>query len=379
MAGLALTPTSIQAPRETRLRPGERMLLVYWGRRGPFSKIMLELARLGDDRAVLSVSRQNELFESISATGVPLVPIDGYRNGMDAILGAHQLVRIRRDMAAAIERYQIGKVVVLMSHVWTPFLAPLLRRRPVTYAVLVHDAAPHPGDITGLVNRWLLQDALWADEILTLTQHVACQLRRRFPQLAERRIRVLFHPLFESRAARPEPRAGDTQGAGFVFAGRIMAYKGLPLFVEACEILFARGLRFRIGVVGEGPLGAFSPRLQALGAEIVNRWVPHDRLADIVASYDAVVLPSLEASQSGVVPLALGCGLPVITTRLGGLIEQVEDGVWGLLAEPSAGAIAEAMQRVLLDAELRARLRAGVVEAQHRLSLENFFAALCED
>ena len=135
---------------------------------------------------------------------------------------------------------------------------------------------------------------------------------------------------------------------GFLFFGRIMAYKGLPLFVQACEQLRAKGLRFRIGVVGEGALDELAPRLADLDAEVVNRWVDLQELPAIFSRYDATVVPSIEASQSGVVAAAHGFGLPVIATPVGGLIEQVADGRTGLLADAvSAEALARAMERWL--------------------------------
>ena len=66
------------------------------------------------------------------------------------------------------------------------------------YVVVVHDAAAHPGDVTGIVNRWLLRDAARADLVVTLSAHVARQLAERgFP--AER-IRILFHPILGASA-----------------------------------------------------------------------------------------------------------------------------------------------------------------------------------
>ena len=69
-----------------------------------------------------------------------------------------------------------------MPHVWTPLLSR--RRLPgVRYVVIVHDADAHPGDRTGLVNRWLLRDAARADLVVTLSAHVARQLAERgFPE-----------------------------------------------------------------------------------------------------------------------------------------------------------------------------------------------------
>ena len=51
------------------------------------------------------------------------------------------------------------------------------------------------------------------------------------------------------------------------------------------------------------------------------------------------------------------CGKPVIGTRLGGTVEQIEDGVTGFLVEPNdPRELAAALERLLADADLRRRM-----------------------
>ena len=189
---------------------------------------------------------------------------------------------LQRRLEEAIEEHGIGTIVVLMPHVWTPLLSRS-RLRGVRYVVVVHDAAAHPGDVTGLVNRWLLRDAARADLVVTLSAHVARQLTER--GFAAERIRILFHPVLgqSETGSKADGEVPSKEVPSFLFFGRIMAYKGLPLFVEACEILRREGLRFSIAVIGEGDLGPLRPRLEALAAEIDNRWIGHDEVAGIMA------------------------------------------------------------------------------------------------
>ena len=154
---------------------------------------------------------------------------------------------------------------------------------------------------TAIVNRWLLRDALKADEVVTLSAYVKSALIARFPEL-EDRTRALFLPIFRSTAVNRQRRPADR--VGFLFFGRLLAYKGLPLFVEACELLRARNQGFRIAVAGEGNLGAWTGRLAALDAVVINRWLDYDEVAALFAQYDCMVLSNIEASQSGVIALA---------------------------------------------------------------------------
>jgi glycosyltransferase involved in cell wall biosynthesis len=355
------------------MHPG-RTLFLYLGRRGALSAFTLELARAAGERAVFCISRQNELHDAIAAAGAPVVSVDTFETHLGAVLRLPRLLALRRRLEEAVAEHGIGTVVVLMPHVWTPLLP---RPREVRYAVVVHDAAAHPGDASGLVTRWLLRDAVRADRLVTLSAHVARQLTAR--GFAAERIRVLFHPILGPSAAPPLRgiEAADEETPSFLFFGRVMAYKGLPLFVEACEILKEEGLQFGLAVVGEGDLGPLRLRLESLAAEIDNRWIAHDEVAAVMARFDAVVLPNIEASQSGVAATALGHGVPVIATPAGGVVEQVKDGETGLLAEGiSAEALAAAMRRFIIDPALRRRLRKGAASAGEAHSMERLLDEL---
>jgi glycosyltransferase involved in cell wall biosynthesis len=350
-----------------------RVLFVYWGRKGALSRLTLETAKaaeaMPDVFSLVSVSTSNELYGDFQSSGVPLVPVETF----ETAAGAFRLDRIltaRRRIRAAIKRYDIKSVVVLMSHMWTPLLARMVRAAGANYSVVVHDAAAHPGDANAVVTDWLLRDARYASGVVTLSAHVATQLVARGITPAGS-ITTLTHPTFNYRP--PPATVPPAAGFGFLFFGRIARYKGLDLFVTAAEMLRQRGVRFRIGVIGEGNLEPYRERLAALGAEVDNRWVHDDEIPAIFARYDAAVLSHVEASQSGVAVAAFSCGLPVISTAVGGLTEQVRHEDTGLVVQTvEASGIADAMERIMSDPALYARLKAGVSKHLVEISVSSF-------
>lgn len=353
-----------------------RTLFIYWGRRGFISEFVLELTKVAGPDALFSISRQNELFDQISSSGSCLLPVDTFNRGFGAISNLFRLSKIRRQLLAGIKNYRADQVVVLMSHVWTPLIARSIRRTGARYTVVVHDATNHPGDSTAMVNRWLLCDALKADEVVTLSAFVKSALIARFPELKDR-TRVLFLPILRSSAASGQARSADP--VGFLFFGRLLAYKGLPLFVEACELLRGRNQRFRIAVAGEGNLGGWAGRLAALDAVVINRWLDYDEVSVLFGHYDCMVLSNIEASQSGVIALAHAFGMPVVATPLGGLAEQIKDRHSGLIASSvSATALTDAMEQFIADAELREKLAEGVAKAQQDYSMIRFFEEITD-
>jgi glycosyltransferase involved in cell wall biosynthesis len=158
--------------------------------------------------------------------------------------------------------------------------------------------------------------------------------------------------------------------------GRILPYKGLSLFLDAVNTLRAKGLNVQIGVFGDGELGESADRLSMLGAEVVNRWLDASEIAATLARYDVMVVSHTEASQSGVIAMALGFGLPVVATPVGGLVEQIIDGRTGVLARRvDATALAEAIQRLVLDQELYRAICETIRCTRDKRSMERFVEA----
>lgn len=338
-----------------------RLLFSFWGRRGALTQFALDAARTLSGSmnmaATFSVSRQNEAFSEFEALDIPLLPIDTFSSEVGAALGLWRIPSLRRRLAEYVRAERIEAVIELMPHVWSPLLMPAIRAEGAKYATIIHDAAMHPGDRTGLVKPLLDMPLRTADHILTLSKSVADQLRVA-KGISEERLTVLFHPDF-AYAAPAARHAGPSQGEPFriLFLGRIMPYKGLSLFVDAVERLRERGIAIEPLVYGEGSLGAEGDRLAGLGARVVNRWLSADEIALVLTEAHAVVLSHVEASQSGVAAAAFGAGVPVVATPVGGLVEQVRDGTTGVLARSvDANAIADAIARLIDEPVLYQRI-----------------------
>jgi len=338
-----------------------RPAFVYWGRRGPVTRMAEGLMQAGSNLGIdclLSLSRQNLNFDDFADMGDRLLPVSTFSHGLGAIIG---LFRMRADQDQLVQRLKsIGcdAVVMLMPHVWSPFFGRRVRQAGLTYSVVVHDAASHPGDKTGLATKWLLRDVAQADFVFTLSQEVANQLRD--SGFGSARVSQLFHPAltYPSRVSAARPLGGPVR---LLFFGRILPYKGLGLFMDALEILRAEGTYVEASVIGEGSLGRDRLRLESLGVAIRNHWVCDEEVSDIFSSHDIVVATHVEASQSGVVATALAHNMPVVVTPVGGLVEQVDHGRTGVVAHAATGeAVAAALRRLVRDPAERLRMREAI-------------------
>ncbi|MDA0652782.1 MAG: glycosyltransferase family 4 protein [Proteobacteria bacterium] len=329
---------------------------------------------------LISVSRSNALIEEIQSLGDNVMSVDTFETGLGALTRIDRIRRLRRELAAALDKHAIEAVVTLMPHVWTPLIIPALRLKQAgrRYAVVVHDGQPHPGDPTARVLSWLHRDLAASDRVVTLSQTVADQLVQAKKIPAER-ITTLFMPdlIYPDRQHR---RSRDLRRPlQLLFFGRIMPYRGLGLFVDALMLLRQRGIMVEAGIFGEGDLGANAARLAELGARVENRWIAEAEIGGILASHDVMVLSHVEASQSGVAAIAHGGYLPIVVTPVSGLIEQVDHGRTGLVAAAvSAEALAAEIERLAEDAGLYDLIAANVTETAAARSMTRFIQELCD-
>lgn len=362
--------------------PPPRVLFTYWGRRGAVGRLSLDLARVCRSTALVdatwSIARQNELFPAFEESGVPLLPVTTFESAAGALAGSWRALNARRELADHLHRTRPVAVVNLMPHLWSPLMVRAATRAQARYVTIVHDADAHPGEPTGAMHAWLTREAAAADVVVTLSRAVASRLTAS-GHVRPDRVRTLFLPDIhyetprESRARQREPHVPFR----LLFFGRVIAYKGIGRVVDAVEQLHRAGVDVRLSVYGEGDLVRYRPRLESLGADVVNRWIAEEDVAGVLDRHDAVVLSHTEASQSGAVAAAFGAGLPVITVPIGGLVEQVEDGRTGIVARGTGGEhLAEAIAALARDHALYNRMCRYIESTRDQRSAERFLSQL---
>ena len=135
--------------------------------------------------------------------------------------------------------------------------------------------------------------------------------------------------------------------------------KDYPNLLRAARILCDRGVPVRFVAVGQGPLEGEVRELRAdLGVdEQVLLTGFRDDAVHVMGACDAFVLASAWEGLPVAVMEAVGLGLPVVATRVGGLAEQFDDPDDALLVPPGDPvSLASALQRVAQEPDLRQQL-----------------------
>jgi len=137
-----------------------------------------------------------------------------------------------------------------------------------------------------------------------------------------------------------------------VCVGRLCEQKGQLLLLEAVHQLAAEGLRFKLVLVGDGPLhseiAALIARLGLQDRVEITGWASSSEVRQHILASRAMVLPSFAEGLPVVIMEALALGRPVITTYVAGIPELVKPGVCGWLVPPgSVEALTAAMRAAL--------------------------------
>ena len=149
------------------------------------------------------------------------------------------------------------------------------------------------------------------------------------------------------------------------------------MLLDAFARLRAAGVAVSLTVIGRGQIDAPHDLGSQPGLTIKTGWVAPDAIGDILANADAIALPYLEASQSGVIAAAYGARVPVVATPVGGLTEQIVDGETGTLAQSTSAAdFADAVRQLIETPGLHQKCRVGAARYADARSLERFSAAL---
>jgi glycosyltransferase involved in cell wall biosynthesis len=199
----------------------------------------------------------------------------------------------------------------------------------------------------GFAYRWA--DVIVSNSQVALDQAAAAGLKMRQPRLIENIIVVQGRAQPGISAVAPH----------IVAAGYLVPLKAYDVLLQALGRLAQAGYTFELSLAGDGPE---RERLQTLAdslgiADRVHLLGEIDTVPDLFASAHLMVHPSLSEGLSNSILEAMAEGLPVIATRADGNLEIVSHEQNGLLVPPSdPAALAEAIERLLTDPDLRCRL-----------------------
>ena len=290
-----------------------------------------------------------------------------------------------------VQKIQQWRPDVVIIPWWHPYFAPAwlglgrsirrLRPRP-KLLFICHNVRPHEqGHLSRLLLPFTLKKVLGqGDGFLVHSQADADILRGYIPK-AE--IVISSHPTYAAiggQSTSPLLVSLPQDRPLLLFCGLIRSYKGLDILLEAVALLKRPYHLLIAGEFWQNELAKTEKQISQLDltncVTIIDKYLPDELLAACIDKANVVVLPYRHATQSGIVQIAFGRQMPVITTNVGGLAEVVEDGRTGLVVPPEdPTALAEAIERYFAQ-DLEFVFSKNILEGNGRFSWEYLIISL---
>lgn len=255
---------------------------------------------------------------------------------------------------------------------WIFFLKPVRTKVVNT----IHDPVKHEGDrLSHAVNdSWVKFIGRYFTRKYIVHADALISTLVKSYKISAKRVVKIPHGNFEIYK-KFQTKWPPAENNSILFFGRIWPYKGLEYFIEAANLVCRerQDVRFVIGGVGDDLTQYTDKILNKENFVIMNEHISLDVAGQLFHQATLVVLPYIQATQSGVIPVAYSYGKPVIASNVGGLPEVVIDGVTGFLVEPrSYEQIAERILYFLNNPEVRIQMGESAYEfAHHELSWSN--------
>lgn len=252
------------------------------------------------------------------------------------------------------------KYDIVFVRFWIPFMGPALgtilkqiRKNRFTKIICIADnIIPHEQrPLDKQLTKYFLKNC---DGFIVMSEKVLGDLRQFEPS---KPAVLVPHPLFDN-FGQPVSKAEARKHLGIpvsdkliLFFGFIRHYKGLDLLFQALALLNQNGnQKIKLLVAGEfyEDEKHYTGLINQLGISpdlyLHNHFIQDSEVKYYLSAADVVVQPYRDATQSGVTPLAYYFEKPTIVTDVGGLAALVTNKETGLITQPDAASIMQAIQ-----------------------------------
>jgi len=322
-----------------------------WQDGGMFAREVALYKRLRDLGIEVGIITYGDSSERGFADGLNGIRILYNQWGLPTLLYAMLIPNLHRDWLKGtnlIKSNQINGAEVALRSAQT-FGKPFIARCGFMWSM--HTASAHgEWSLRAQYSRYIEQRVFSvADCIIVTTDAMVENVKSRFPQSANKVARIPNYV----ETDRFAPNATVSPNIDLLFVGRLTPQKNLENLLLAIQ-----STKFSLAIAGSGisrveleeRYGTMDGRVRWLGT------VPNSELPDLFRRARLFVQPSLYEGHPKALLEALASGIPVLGTRVPGIRALIQHDENGWLCETSAESIRTAIQRLMVDEELRRRL-----------------------
>ena len=198
-----------------------------------------------------------------------------------------------------------------------------------------------------------------------------------FYGMQEADVPVIYNGVDLSRCRRKE--AYDAETFRILHIGRFNEQKNHKGLLEAFSLIHREAPKCRLMLIGDGELRSEMEELaKKLNiSEVVDFLGSRENVYPFLQEADVFLLPSSFEGMPMTIIEAMGTGLPIVATAVGGVPDMLVNEESALLVACEPEAVAEAVLRLLGDAELREKLGQKAKQESIRFSAEHMAACYC--
>lgn len=270
-------------------------------------------------------------------------------------------IRIMKKMCNMIEKFHPD---VIHTTIVPDTVELLLYKFRSKMVITMHDPFLHSGksNLRSIIHRYIAIKLIPKIVLLNTVQ------KNKFINTYKiKRDRILINKLgaytFLNKCHSPIHKR-DSETINLLFFGHIASYKGLEYLMRAMPIIRAKIPNINLTIAGGGNLYFdYAPYTNLEYIKLINRYVSMDELATLLERCSVVVCPYKDATQSGVIMSAFAMNRIVVASNVGGLAEQVQNGVTGVLVRPcEVQELADAIISICKDPSLIGKLERNILK-----------------
>ena len=255
--------------------------------------------------------------------------------------------------------------VVILNGNRAIYMAPFLPMKTYKIAYKHSSVASTPLIKKGIYNILITLGFLYSHKIIGVSRMVVDEIKG-----FSSKKRVIYNGVFIPEYTKP--RDAIKGQVRIVYVGRLEREKGIE---EALDVIKQLSSRYSIvfNIAGTGVL------YQDIKQEIEREQIGNihllgqiDNVNELLLNSDIFILPSYYEAFPLSILEAMACGLPVLTTRTGGIPEAVSDGVTGILVFPkNVGDLKRGLEELLMYPSMCSQMgEAGRIRAQEFFNIE---------
>lgn len=337
-----------------------KILILYLGRKGAGPVYSIEFAKALLNKgievnAIVSTYSENiENWRCLSRTNnrFQLKEVETFRSKREFLINSLNIKKIL-ELCNYVRIVNPDWILCTMNHPWHNIMLYFLRDKKNRVKV-IHDVILHSGENNYLKRILHYIDIRIGDKWIVLTD-IAQQNLMRYG-MGIHNIEVIPHANFNYylQGNTLYPKHQKEKFNRIAFIGRINKYKGLNVLLEAFINVRKKLPDLKLLITGNGDITEYEDQFKILenSLELDIRWIKENEFAKILSKTDFVVLPYLDASQSGVIPLAFAFGKTVIASNVGGIPSQVPPGTGLLVPAGDIKALENAIEKLYKQPEL---------------------------